>query len=180
MANELTFREQVLISAWIGGRKKRYTRLFSASEQGCSAATFHQNCNNKGPTLTVVFHSNGNVYGGYARVSWMPGSGESVYDADAFLFVLERGTMQNAGKFSVRIPENALMMNTTCGPVFGNGPDLMVFKDTITKGTTGLPLNSAMTPESYQWSQETATALTNGTFEALDVQVYAVEGINEL
>jgi hypothetical protein len=90
--------------------------LYSSADHGCDPTVFHNNCDNKGPTVTIAYNINGNVYGGYARVSWMSGGGESVYDSDAFLFLL---TGQKPCKFTIKSPEYALTMDTNCGPVFG-------------------------------------------------------------
>ena len=165
------------LNKWIGSGKKRYTLLYSALNNGCDPAIFHTNCDNKGPTVTLVYNVNGNVYGGYSRVSWMSGAGESVYDGDAFLFLLVSETGQKPCKFSIKTPEIALTMDKTCGPFFGKGPDFLTFKGVITKGTESLPLNSVMLPGAYQISTETVTDITGGKFDATELAVYAIEGI---
>jgi hypothetical protein len=163
-----------LLNKWIGGGKKRYTLLYSAADHGCDPTVFHNNCDNKGPTVTIVYNINGNVYGGYARVSWMSGAGESVYDRDAFLFLL---TGAKPCKFTIKSPEYALIMDATCGPVFGKGPDFLTFQKAVTKTTEGFPLNSVMSPGTYQISPETVTEMTGGKFDVEHLVVYAVEGL---
>ncbi|OPL32633.1 hypothetical protein AM593_06913, partial [Mytilus galloprovincialis] len=176
---QLYEQDRDTINKWIGRGKKRYTLLYSAANNGCDPTTFHTNCDNKGPTITIVYNTNGNVYGGYTRVSWMSGSGESVYDGDAFLFFLKGTSGQKPCKFTIKAPEYALTMNKDCGPVFGKGPDLLTFQNVITKVTDSLPLplNSVMSPGTYQISAETVTEITGGTFDAEDVVVYAVEDV---
>ena len=163
-----------LLSKWIGGGKKRYTLLYSAAGHGCDPTAFHNNCDNKGPTVIIVYNINGNVYGGYARVSWMSGAGVSVYDSDAFLFLL---TGQKPCKFTIKSPEYALTMDTNCGPVFGKGPDFLTFKNVVTKTTEAFPLNSVMSPGTYKISPETVTEITGGKFDVENLVVYAVEGL---
>lgn len=166
------------LDTWIGNGKKRYTLLFSAGINGCDPTTFHTNCDNKGPTVTLIYNVNGNIYGGYNRVSWMPGSGESIYDRDAFLFLLD-GPVQKPNKFTIKSPEYALTMDKTCGPVFGQGPDLLTFQNLVTKNLNSFQLNTVMSPASYHISKETVTEITGGQFAAEDVVIYAVEDLAE-
>ena len=57
-----------------------WTRCYqkSADNVGTEAEDFHANCDNKGPTVTVLRLSNGNVIGGYAGVSWSSPSSSKV------------------------------------------------------------------------------------------------------
>ena len=80
-----------LLNKWIGGGKKRYTLLYSAADHGCDPTAFHNNCDNKGPTVIIAYNINGNVYGGYARVSWMSGLGSLYMTVMLFCsFLLDR------------------------------------------------------------------------------------------
>ena len=47
------------------------------SEHGYSAKSFHEYCDNKGPTLMVVKSSGGWIFGGYTTESW---SEECIYN----------------------------------------------------------------------------------------------------
>jgi hypothetical protein len=53
--------------------KVKWNRLYRASENEFSAAAFHQLCDDKGPTITLVKASNGRIAGGYSCVSWKSG-----------------------------------------------------------------------------------------------------------
>ena len=48
---------------------KTWRRCYRGSEHSFSATSFHSNCDNKGPTVTLV-RVNENVFGGYADKSW--------------------------------------------------------------------------------------------------------------
>ena len=48
---------------------KTWRRCYRGSEQSFSATSFHSNCDNKGPTVTLV-RVNENVFGGYTDKSW--------------------------------------------------------------------------------------------------------------
>ena len=50
--------------------------LYRASEHGYTAKSFHECCDNKGPTLIVIKSSGGWIFGGYTTKSW---SGDGIY-----------------------------------------------------------------------------------------------------
>ncbi|CAG2253401.1 unnamed protein product [Mytilus edulis] len=178
MSKQLSEQDTDKLNKWIkGGKRKKYTQLYSAASDGCDPSTFHTKCDNKGPTVTLVHNVNGSVYGGYSSVSWLSGSGESVYDANAFLFLLTGGNKKKPCKFNIKTPEYALTMDEDCGPSFGKGPDLLTFQDAVSKSTDFFHLNSVMVPDSYTISEKTIKEIAGEVFDAEDVVIYAVEGI---
>merc|ERR1719203_1567517 len=44
--------------------------LFRASEHGYSSDKFHEFCDEKGSTITIIENEHGHVFGGYAERSW--------------------------------------------------------------------------------------------------------------
>ena len=60
---------------WLGSDYK-WRLLYRASEHGYTAESFHEYCDNKGPTLIVIKSSGGWIFGGYTTQSW---SGWSIY-----------------------------------------------------------------------------------------------------
>ena len=44
--------------------------LYRASRDGFAARPFHLRCDNKGPTVTIVKGSRGNIFGGFTEKSW--------------------------------------------------------------------------------------------------------------
>ena len=59
---------------WVGDYKWRL--IYRASEHGYTAESFHECCDNKGPTLIVIKSSGGWIFGGYTTQSW---SGKGIY-----------------------------------------------------------------------------------------------------
>ena len=53
---------------WCGDYK--WKLLYRASEHGYSAESFHEYCDDKGPTLVVLKSSGGWIFGGYTTQSW--------------------------------------------------------------------------------------------------------------
>ncbi|KAL1251380.1 hypothetical protein QQF64_019176 [Cirrhinus molitorella] len=59
--------------------------LYKASVHGYRASAFHRRCDNKGPTLLVVYNRSGYIFGGYTSVGYSQ-SGQKIIDREAFLF----------------------------------------------------------------------------------------------
>ena len=51
--------------------------LYRASEHGYTAKSFHDYCDDKGPTLIIIKSSEGWIFGGYTTQSW---SGDGIYN----------------------------------------------------------------------------------------------------
>ncbi len=111
---------------------KLHSRLFRASQNGWAASKFHQCCDNKGATLTIVKASSGRMFGGFTVNPWQSSDGSVKTNGDkAWLFSLNstaghpirlnyinRGWVQ--GNYS------------DCGPIFGDGCDLCMYLIPIT------------------------------------------------
>lgn len=62
---------------------------FIIFRDGFGASDFHQHCDNKGPTLTIIQEQNGYLFGGYISLSWQsPDKAEYKWDRSAFIFTL--------------------------------------------------------------------------------------------
>ena len=60
---------------WIGDYN--WKLIYRASEHGYSNESFHDYCDDKGPTLIVIKSSGGWIFGGYTTQSW---SGDGIYN----------------------------------------------------------------------------------------------------
>jgi len=66
--------------------------LYRLSRDGKDSQSFHSNCNDKGPTITIIETTDGHIVGGYSNVPWSS-SGSYTAAEKAFLFILpEDGT----------------------------------------------------------------------------------------
>jgi len=164
------------MSEWIGGRHI-YTLLYKISRDGCNATTFHTNCNNKGATVTVLYNSNGSVYGGYTSLSWRS-AGVYGVDNKAFLFRLYQNGAFKPVQFPAAGGTNAMYDQANYGPTFGGGHDLHTFSGTITHDGTAFPLNGyANFSSSYTMKGEDINTICNGNLKVTDLEVYLVEGM---
>jgi hypothetical protein len=56
--------------SWFNGKVSKLTLLLRGSVDGFSKEMFHFKCDNYEHTLVIVKSTSGNVFGGYASVSW--------------------------------------------------------------------------------------------------------------
>lgn len=103
---------------------KKLSLLYRASEHNFSSSKFHQMCDGKGPTLTIVRSSSKTLFGGYASRSWY--SGDKYEPApDSFLFSLDKETRHEIYQYE----GNAMRGSNDWGPCFGGsifGSDLNI------------------------------------------------------
>lgn len=107
------------INSWIGFNKN-WTLCYRRTTHGAGASTFHNLCNNKGPTVTVATLNTGVKIGGYAAVSWTS-SGTYIGNSNGFLFSLTNNfkhTCGGAGGCNYYQYDGA-----SYGPTFGGGHD---------------------------------------------------------
>ena len=57
-----------ILREWIGNYQ--WKLIYRASEHGYTAKSFHEYCDDKGPTLIVIKSSKGWIFGGYTTQSW--------------------------------------------------------------------------------------------------------------
>jgi len=101
--------------------------LYKASKDGFDCKFFHQLCDNKGPTIVIVYTNFGKVIGGYTPLNWETSKNEHTYVQDdgetSFLFsytLLRKFPLQRNGK------SYAICNGTNYGPRFGGGHDLEI------------------------------------------------------
>lgn len=178
MGVEFKKNDQLEMNKWIGGNKK-YTLLYKATTDSCSATAFHNKCDNKGPTVTILYNVHNSVFGGYTSVSWRSAAAYH-NDAYAFLFRL----YQNGNRIPIKMPFRgnntySIYDEASYGPTFG-GHDLKTFTGSVklTVGGTYYELNGATNfGHSYTVNAETYNTIANGHLRIKDMEVYLVEDL---
>ena len=181
MAELLDKKYKDQLVTWIG-RFCHFRLLYKISRDGCSAKTFHQKCDDQGPTVTVLCNSNNTMFGGYLSKSWNS-SERYIYDCSAFLFRLQYNGSSNPLKCPVINAAYAGYGHSDYGPTFGegsishndysNGYHIRTFSGTINKSGNYFPLNGGINciGNTYNWK-----SITNNNFRVTDLEVYKVEG----
>lgn len=121
----LTKDNKAQLSSWIG-KKCQFELLYKISRDGCCSSTFHDICDGKGPTVTMLYNTDNTVYGGFLSQSWTS-SGNYIDDPNAFLFILSHQSVQNPRKFPLTDHTKAAFAHNLFGPTFGevSGRDMI-------------------------------------------------------
>ena len=90
--------------------------LFRGSEHNFAAAEFHKYCDNKGPTITIIYNEHNRIFGGYVTKSWISES-IGIIDPTAFLFTI-RPKLTYIG-FNNDETKMGIWPNEVHGPIFG-------------------------------------------------------------
>ena len=96
--------------------------LFKASKDGDSASAFHQKCDGKQFTITLVKTTKGKRFGGFTRIAWHKNAS---YSSDRYAFVFSFDYKENY-YISHYNGDNAIYGNSSYGPTFGGGYDFCI------------------------------------------------------
>ncbi|WAR31645.1 IF44L-like protein, partial [Mya arenaria] len=167
MAGKLTEADMDQLDQWIGSGPKTFTLLYSITRDGCNATTFHQKCDNQGPTVTE------NVQRARVclrRVRW--------YKLGPKQHLPERKT-----KFHVANSNHGHYCQHNFGPTFGGSHNLLTFKDNVTSSSCVFALNgyvkindnyyrmTGVSPKVSSWDD-----INNGTMNVTELEVYKITG----
>jgi hypothetical protein len=90
------------------------TLLYSGSTHGWDRSKFHELCNDKGRTITVMKSLAGRVFGGFTLQSWDSETDEYKVDDKAFIYSIDRQQI-----YRVIQTQKAIYCDSTWGPSFG-------------------------------------------------------------
>ena len=104
---------------WINPNEKYKVKLlYDATLEENTNKDFHNKCDGKGATITLVESSKGKRFGGFTRISWNNNIKTWMNDVNAFLFNLDKNKI-----FKVIKPEYAIFGREDYGPHFGQSND---------------------------------------------------------
>ncbi|CAF1125811.1 unnamed protein product, partial [Didymodactylos carnosus] len=159
--------------------KQKWDLCYKATIDGFGVKTFHQKCDNKGPTMTIIQSSDGDGYlfGGFTNVPWTSSSGYKT-DPKAFLFTLHNPHHIPAAKLLVS--ENgvnsAVYHSSFYGPSFGRG-DIRTGENS---NLTVIP--STNFPQIYLDTTKIGDTLFTGISDDIkikDIEVYKFLNLND-
>ena len=111
---------------------RKFNLLFRASDHNYSAAKFHEHCDDKGGTITIIKSNFGNIFGGYTSKSWK--KLDTVWfkkDENAFLFLIkcDDKSLQYKCPLLLELKQKYVEYAILCtnhGPTFGGGFDISI------------------------------------------------------
>ncbi|CAH3192628.1 unnamed protein product, partial [Porites evermanni] len=124
LENLASFLEPVINSSV----RSRFVSCWHAKEDGWAASTFHSNCDDKGPTVTII-QVRSFIFGGYSDVTWkspVPGLCQFGNSSKAFIYSLTNNNgsghaVYNPVKLRVKSGKDheAVYRCHLNGPIFG-------------------------------------------------------------
>ena len=152
-------------------KQQKWSLLYRASEHGFAARDFHERCDGKCNTLTLVKSANHCIFGGYTGAKWSSNNG-FVTDLHAFVFSLKTAA-SNQKSFLARCAESerAIYCKENMGPSFGVN-DISI-SDMYNKNKSRLAeLNCYQRDEDFDEDDEDITLSDFDHFKTNDIEVY--------
>jgi len=106
---------------------KQINLLYRGSRDGFEATSFRAHCNMKGPTLSIIESTSGDIFGGYTSNNWVGTSSNYVDDKKSWIFTLKNSHGIIPTKYSCNYPQYGIYDNATYGPCFGGGFDICIY-----------------------------------------------------
>jgi len=180
MPGRLSVEHMDQLEEWISSGPKQFHLLYSITRDGCGPTPFHKMCDNRCPTVTVVYNPQGSVYGGYTSLAW-ESSGGYTRDDQAFLFQLVFSYEKLVRKFNCTKTGTSVCHHDEYGPMFGSGDDLCLFQYKNVNDVNGVYVlfnaGGCMTQsDSFVYDDVKAADINNGTMNVVEIEVYSVIG----
>ena len=121
---------QELVKSWLNNRDFDSELLFRKTRDGSTSKDFHNNCDNKGTTITFIETTKGYKFGGYTESEWDT-SGDYKNNGITFIFSLNDGK-----KYLSKDNKGLICGRTNYGPFFGNNYPEIVFYNSLDRGRT--------------------------------------------
>ena len=148
--------------------------LYRASQNEFKAGIFHMECDERGPTITVIHNNYNHIFGGYVNKSWNANN-YPTDDPDSFLFCINPTVklyeLKDDYDQEQEIDYNAFA-TWNFGPIFGM--DVVIFDGQ--KGMSSIP------PQSYNYTNKEMVGVDDALFQGCesvswtvwDYEVFAV------
>lgn len=192
-SNIINAKDAALIASWVNKKRKPYDfknlpfklkLIYRASRDGFGINNFHNNCDNKGPTIVIIKVRNlGEIIGGYNPLEWrsvkinenettplLPQNNEFYNDfncktSNSFIFSLTNRDIPILSRVSSR--EEAIIWSRNQGPRFGI-QDLCINPRLIS------PNNVGVIGKSSQYSYE-KRIINREEFDIEEYEVFEID-----
>ena len=151
--------------------KRSFELLYQATRDGSYPKDFHEKCDNKGPTITLIQTDDNHKFGGFISKDRQYGNREEVYvkDKKAFIFSINKKTKYNIKGENI----NAFTYSSIRGPNFTS---CLGFYLNVDSGNMFEPKNSyeSETIPDYNSFNKHEFAGKNH-FKAIEIEVFKVK-----
>ena len=100
--------------------------IYRGARDGMTSSVFHNKCDNKGETITLIKNEKGNIFGGYASIPWTNVDKTWYSASESFIFTLNNIYNTEPTKFPSKNDQHEVCHYSSWGPCFGSGCDIGV------------------------------------------------------
>ena len=119
---------------WTGYKKMEL--IYRGTRDGSESKTFHNKCDNQGPTIILCKNEKDNIFGGYASISWTTDNNFHAANG-SFLFTLTNIHGTAPTKYpNTQNYDCAVYHSSGCGPTFGGNQDLYIRNNYLNNGSS--------------------------------------------
>ena len=141
--------------------------LYDAKRDGGLSSVFHQLCDFKGPTLTIIKTSNGKRIGGFTYKDWNKNTNGFISDNKSFLFDLDQNQ-----RYNVVNTDKAIWSGAEYGPIFGANHDLAIYPNCFVEQKGGYYYKPNNTY--YDYSNCSDGNKSQNFFKVEEMEVYQI------
>jgi len=116
------------LNEWTGYKKMEL--IYRGTRDDMTSKVFHNKCDNKGESITLIKNEKGNIFGGYASIPWT-NDGDYYSAPESFIFTLSNIYNNEPTKFPSKNDQKEVKHDPSDGPRFGKGADLRVYGDIL-------------------------------------------------
>jgi hypothetical protein len=143
--------------------------LYKASRDGMSAQMFHNLCDNKGATVTIIKTEGGKVFGAYTDIPWTSGEYKKKVAGKGNSFLWAIDSKNKVAKFKCLKPDAEVYHYADRLPVFGEGHFLH-----LDGNMTGSTYPKSLSYEAPNVEDPAAFIAGGKNFKAIDIEVHQV------
>ena len=102
----------------------KLNKIFDSIKDGLTVRSFHNKCDDKGPTICLFKNEDNYIFGGYTSVSWSSHHNFNGYCDDEHAFIFQIKPQLFIAKIKENHTKHAIYNYVAFGPVFGKNGDI--------------------------------------------------------
>jgi hypothetical protein len=156
---------------------QKWKLIYKAAVDGFKAKDFHQKCDGKSNTMTIIKDANANIFGGFTGASWSEYDG---FKEDPYAFIFSFSNNQKE-KILIKVsePTEAIYCHKDYGPSFGND-DIKISNMSNCNQKSISNLGYSYGDSIFEFGSDDCKTFLAGaeSFQTEDIEVYCKEYSN--
>jgi hypothetical protein len=154
--------------------KKRWILQDRGTRDGFKSSDFHSKCDGRANTITLIETTKGYIFGGFTRIGWDSSNSLKTDNArESFLFTIRNACNISPRRFALSNPSNAIVCNSSYGPVFGSPADICVSNNNNANANSYSSLGHVYVNDTGIKGEEVFTGESNFTMK--EIEVFTIE-----